>query len=371
MNENKNKAIKTEDNSLAKKNKKAKTAQLTHTPHVFGEDEDGGKKNFGKLIEMDLREYWKDEARNFTPWLSEKENLQQLGTAIGMDLELEGTEQLAGDHFTGDNFKVDIIARIINDDIEEDCFVVIENQLGKTDHDHLGKLLTYTAGRQAKAVVWIAKEIRSAHREALDWLNENIEKTAFFGLEIKVWKIKNSLPAPQFHLVAKPNEWAKSVRNPKVLSPTQKLQWELWSEWLGYMKGKKTNFTLGRNPQPGYFYSISVGKSGFHLALLLYKDRVGCELCVKPKRLSALSQLKKNKEAIEKELYLDESWIEWLGPPEREGGNIIQYKKADWQNKKERESLFEWFRDRASTFYKVFSKRLQNLDLEEDSSFVA
>ena len=82
MNENKNKAIKTEDNSLVEKNKEVKVAGLTQAPHVLGDSDDGGKKNFGKLTEMDLRKYWEDEARNFTPWLSEKENLQQLGTAI-------------------------------------------------------------------------------------------------------------------------------------------------------------------------------------------------------------------------------------------------------------------------------------------------
>ena len=146
--------------------------------------------------------FWEDEARQFTPWLALPENLKLLGDAIGIELEFEATESRVG------IFKADIVAK----EVGTDDRVIIENQLENTDHDHLGKLLTYAAGLGAKVVVWVAEKISDDHRRALDWLNEITgESFSFFALEIELWRINDSAPAPKFNLVCRPNDWAKSL----------------------------------------------------------------------------------------------------------------------------------------------------------------
>ncbi len=117
------------------------------------------------LESVDVRQVWPDESRDFTPWLAESENLTRLGDALGLTLEPRGTEQEVG------SFSADILCRRLDGGSDEESWVVIENQYGRTNHDHLGKLLTYTAGLKARTAVWIAEEFRDEHRAALDLLN--------------------------------------------------------------------------------------------------------------------------------------------------------------------------------------------------------
>lgn len=151
-----------------------------------------------KIERVELREVWPNEADDFTPWLAE--NLSQLGEALGLDLDIRGTEVPVG------SYSLDILAN----DIGSDRPVIIENQLEKTDHSHLGQILTYGAGHDADTIVWIAKEFSDEHRAALDYLNGRTgEDTKFFGVVVEVWKIDDSRPAVNFDLVATPNEWRK------------------------------------------------------------------------------------------------------------------------------------------------------------------
>lgn len=157
-------------------------------------------QKLGVRVEVELREVWPNEASDFTPWLAE--NITELGKALGLDLELQEREASVG------SYSLDILAR----DLGSGSLVVIENQLESTDHDHLGKLLTYAAWFDANVRVWIAKEFRDEHREALDSLNHRTgEDTQFFGIEVELWKIDNSRPAVNFNLVATPNEWLKQT----------------------------------------------------------------------------------------------------------------------------------------------------------------
>ena len=136
------------------------------------------------LEPVDLRTVWADEAQHFTPWLAESENLTRLGDALGLTLEPRGTEQAVG------SFSADILCRRLDGGSDEESWVVIENQYGRTNHDHLGKLLTYAAGLNARTVVWIAEEFRDEHRAALDLLNASTtEEYAYFGVEIELLKI--------------------------------------------------------------------------------------------------------------------------------------------------------------------------------------
>lgn len=154
----------------------------------------------GKKGKVNLREVWPNEATDFTPWLAE--NLSLLGETLGLDLELQTREAPVGE------FSLDILAR----EVGTDRPVVIENQLEDTDHGHLGQILTYASGYDASVIVWIAKSFRDEHRETLDWLNHRTgEDTEFFGIEIELWKIDDSKPAPNFKLVATPNQWSKQA----------------------------------------------------------------------------------------------------------------------------------------------------------------
>ena len=159
--------------------------------------------HLGRLKKVDLREFFKDEAKDFTPWLAEEENLELLGETLGLDIELEDTEGRIG------KFSADIVGL----DRSSNRIIIIENQLEKTNHDHLGKIITYGGGKNAGIVIWICKKIQQEHRKGLDYLNDiSTEDYSFFGIEMELWKIGQSEPAPKFNIVVSPNEWSKSVK---------------------------------------------------------------------------------------------------------------------------------------------------------------
>jgi hypothetical protein len=185
-------------------------------------DQEMGMANLpeiGKLERVDLRNIWGDEARNFTPWLATDEAIGLLSEVIGQrGLVVIGREVAVGP------YSADILAKVAGN---EDHKVVIENQLGKTDHDHLGKMITYAAGLGAKTLVWISDRFCEEHRAALDWLNQNtVDGLNFFGLEIHAYRIDGSRPAPQFSIISRPNSTSKAIRE-EVSSSERKSREEL------------------------------------------------------------------------------------------------------------------------------------------------
>jgi hypothetical protein len=166
-------------------------------------DEGKSAQVVGRLEPVPVRDVMPNEARDFTNWLAKPDNLELLSTAIGLTLEPLATEVAV------EEFSADLVCRAM----EDATVVLIQNQYGRTDHDHLGKILTYAGGLKASTMVWIAESIRPAHRAALDWLNEStVEGVNVFGIELEFLRIGNSLPAPRFNVVSKPNDWAKQVR---------------------------------------------------------------------------------------------------------------------------------------------------------------
>src|SRR5689334_13079677 len=188
---------------------------------------------FGKLEKVDPRSAWATEASHFTPWLAHPEHLRLLSEAIGIDLELEAQEKSVGP------FRADILCK----DTVTANWVLIENQLERTDHTHLGQLLTYAAGLDAVTIVWIASRFTEEHRAALDWLN-NATATGFnfFGLEIELWRIGDSPLAPKFNVISKPNDWSKSVREQATgaqagqMTEFQRLHLEFWTQFRKYLE---------------------------------------------------------------------------------------------------------------------------------------
>jgi hypothetical protein len=157
--------------------------------------------NLGVLRPVDLRTVWSHEANGFTPWLAD--NLARLGEALGLELEVTQREARIGD------FAVDLLCR----DLNSERPVVIENQLATTNHDHLGKLLTYAAGVDAGAVIWVVPEMRDEHRQALDWLNQHtVPGLAFYGVVVEAVQIDESRPAVTFRPVSFPKDFGKIQR---------------------------------------------------------------------------------------------------------------------------------------------------------------
>ena len=170
---------------------------------------------------MDIREVWEREDRDFTPWLAE--NLDRLSEVIGIPLEREGIEVPV------EQFSADILARNPNDG----SMVLIENQLESTDHMHLGQILTYLAGLEAKTVIWIAAGFEAAHLSAIRWLNEHTaDPFAFFGVQVGVVRIGDSQLAPVFDVLDRPNEWdrrVQEIRRQEGLTDRGRFNQEFWA----------------------------------------------------------------------------------------------------------------------------------------------
>ena len=176
--------------------------------------------SLGRLQRVALREAWPNEAQHFTPWLALPENITLLGEAIGIDLETHAEEQRVGP------FRADILCR----EVGTEAFVLIENQLERTDHSHLGQLLTYAAGLNTVTVVWVAEKFTDEHRAALDWLNQKTpDDIAFFGLEVELWKIGSSQMAPKFNVVCKPNVWTRQIAASTDNSELKQFCWDYWT----------------------------------------------------------------------------------------------------------------------------------------------
>ncbi len=211
--------------------------------------------DLGSIERIELREVWPHEAQDFTPWLAE--NLDKLGEALGLDLELNESEAPVGPFF------LDVLAH----DRSSDRPVIIENQLEATNHGHLGQLLTYAAGYDAGVIVWLTGDFQDEHRAALDWLNQRTrEDTAFFGVVVEAWKIDGSRPAPHFRLVAFPNDWRKqSARTDQSGSGKVSERGERYRSFFQSLIDtlrEEHRFTNARKGQPQSWYSFSSGTRG-------------------------------------------------------------------------------------------------------------
>src|SRR5258708_2074728 len=203
--------------------------------------------SLGKLQRVDPRAVWKQEAHDFTPWFAE--NIEMLGEVLGLELEVVHREADVGD------FSLDILAR----DLGRDRLVVIENQLEPTDHSHLGQLITYAAGLEASVVIWVSREFREEHRQALDWLNRGDGATTeYFGVVIELLQVDESKPAVNFRLVASPNNWSReSKRSPGIdeVSGKRSSYQEFFQLLIDELR-EKHRFTNAKAGQPQNWYSF-------------------------------------------------------------------------------------------------------------------
>lgn len=297
----------------------------------------------GKIKQIkDIRSVWHHEARDFSKWLALDENLGQLSDAIGIDIVLEEREAPVG------NFNVDLYAT------EEgtERRIIIENQLEDTNHDHLGKLITYASGKGAEVIVWIVKRARDEHRQAIEWLNQNTGvNIGFFLVEIELWQIDDSAIAPKFNVVERPNDWAKQMKNVDSLSETKQVQLHFWQQLSEFIKSNDSyakEFTP-RKAQPQHWYDLSVGSSSYHIGLTVntQKNRLGAEIYI-PDDKDKFAMFKEHAQEIENAVGEKIEWREAT-----KATRIIALHSCDISKKDQWDNAFSWLINKAIEFKKM------------------
>jgi hypothetical protein len=310
---------------------------------------------FGSLSPVGLRECWPDEARDLTPWLASDDGIALLGQTLGLSLVCEGTEVAAGP------FSADILAR----DLSSDALVVIENQLEKTDHDHFGKVLTYAAVLNASTVIWIAKKFTEEHRKAVEWLNELVseDELVLYGIELQVWKIGDSTPAPRLEVVCGPNQAvheANRVREAANASPTRQLQLEFWSAVRSQLE-QTDEFSSLRQPGPRNYFDIALGRSNVVLALNVntWDKLVHIQIYMGHRVAGRLLEgLQAERETIESELG---QALEWNPNPQKLDKVIRLVRPGDIDDREQWTELAGWFSEKAVAFQRTFGPRIRSL----------
>ena len=306
--------------------------------------------NLGKLKEIkDLRKVWPHEALDFTPWLAEDENLAQLADAVGLEITLDETESSVGD------FNVDIYATETGTDRK----IIIENQLEDTDHDHLGKLITYASGKSAEIIIWVVKRAREEHRAAIEWLNNHTdEDIEFFLVETKLYQIGDSDIAVKFEVVEKPNDWTKEIKRNISNSPTLQARYEYWLAFNDHAF-KNVAFAKAFNKRKAstdHWMTLSVGSSACYISLSQVRkyNQLVAEWYI-PDDKELYHKFYSKKDAIESEMGIQ---LEWNELPEKKASRILAYKEIDFEDKDHWPEQFEWLMDVALNMKKVFRKHL-------------
>jgi hypothetical protein len=307
----------------------------------------------GTIKAVDIRKIWQNEATDFTPWLAE--NIQKLGNSLGMDLELRSQEEPVG------TFSLDILAH----DIGRDRKAIIENQLERTDHDHLGKLLTYAAGLDAVVAIWLAKEFREEHRQVLDWLNQRTgEDVEFYAVVVEALQVDNSLPAIQFRPVAFPNDWRKRQNAPSTstgTSPRSEAYRSYFQTLIDVLRDQY-HFTGARKGQPNswYFFSSGIGGVAYGASFVI-GDRARVELYLDRdvdwnKHIFEL--LLESKGEIESEIGTS---LEWERLDHAKASRIALNRLGSIMNTNLLPEIRKWHIDNLLKFRDVFRPKLDNL----------
>jgi len=221
----------------------------------------------GKVSQVDIREVWPNEATSFTPWL--ESHPEELGELLGLELEFVREQGVGA-------FSLDLFGR----DINSERLIIVENQLERSDHTHLGQLLTYAGGLEPAYIVWIASEIRDEHKAALDWLNSvTNSETFFFGIEVKAIRIGGSEPAPMLDVVVQPNAWSKQGHDKRSLATDSERNQRFQGFWQELIDSLSQEFVgLKNKTAPGQqWISTSTGVSGVTLNLVFWAQGLRAE----------------------------------------------------------------------------------------------
>ena len=308
------------------------------------------KNNLGILETVPLRKIWAREPE-FSAWLSEPDNLNQLGNELGIDMLCEETEAGVGD------FSADILA------LEDggNRKIIIENQYGETDHKHLGQIITYASGRNAEVLIWVVEKARDEHRAAVQWLNENTaSEIGIFLVQIAVYKIGNSNPAPKFSVLESPNNWLKTTRRngSGTVSEGGQKRIDWWNYFMDYAM-KRDSFRKLFNRRKGTtdnWLVLPLGSSRYHISLTAKaKGTIGAEVYI-PDDKELFQHFLSHKDTIEKELGFQ---LDWQPLPGKSASRMEITKAGDFTDLENAAENFQWYCEKAEAFKKVFPKYLK------------
>ena len=304
----------------------------------------------GQLEEVDLRTVWSHETSDFTPWLAKEDNIAILADTLGLDgITVEETESSVGD------FKVDIYAS----ETGSDRTIVIENQIEDSNHDHLGKLLTYAAGKSANIIIWVVKKAREEHRAAIEWLNKHSdEDVGFYLCEIKLYRIGNSEPALKFDVIERPNNWSREVKNNDVKNETELQRYEYWTALMNYafQNEEFAKKFKRKSPTTRQSMGFAIGTSAccIDVRQVLRDNRISIGIYIfDDKKL--FNDILNNKEAIESEAQMS---FDWRLMPNKIASQIIIEKSVELTDRTQWNAQFDWIIDVMLRMKKTFTPYL-------------
>ena len=300
----------------------------------------------GRLEEIDVRKVWAHEQYDFSKWLSSEDNIKLLGDTLNLSLTDIETEKFVG------SYRCDIIGK---DELTGKT-VLIENQLESTNHDHLGKIITYASGLDASVVVWIVASVRDEHASAIEWINKNTtDDLSFFLIEVHAYKIGNSDTAPMFKIVEQPNDFskrAKTMAKAPEINESQTKRLEFWNKFNDYIDsvGKPIN---KHKATTDHWYTVAIGSSQCHISIELvnreHKIRVGLWI---PNNKELFDKLYNNKEQIEQSAGLSFGWDRLEGKK----ASVISTKinGLNFNHQENYPELMEWILQKVLLFKRVF-----------------
>jgi hypothetical protein len=308
--------------------------------------------DLGVLKSVSPRQKWTSEPADFTPWLSQ--NIEELNKALGIELEVENTEVGAGP------YSADILAK----DTGTDKYVIIENQLEKTNHDHLGKAITYASVLDASTIIWIATNFTEEHQKSLDWLNDHTtDEISFYGVQVELWQIDDSKVAVRFNVISKPNQAVRQAARTKTsddLSESKKFQFEFWTKFRDSLAKTKKIPSL-QTPRPQYWFSVSLGKSSIHISNTCNTNdnTVGVRIYISNRIADTMFPYLVGKQAeIEKEIGHP---LSWNPNPDTRDKIILLHLKTDLADPKKVEEAIAWLVEYTIKFRDTFSKLIKQI----------
>lgn len=301
-----------------------------------------------KQKQISPRKMWANEQYDFTPWLVE--HIEELGEKIGMELEVVGREVSVGP------YSADILAK----ETSTNNYVVIENQLEKTNHDHLGKSITYASALNAKTIVWIATDFTEEHKKAFDWLNDNTnEELAFWAIQLELWQISEDTASMRFNIVCTPSSNVKTIKSKtNSESETTQKQLEYWTMFRDKLMATK-KFSSLHTPRPQYWFDVALGRSGINLSNTcnVQKSVVGIRVYISSKVVDTyLPALEARKTEINKALGCEP---EWNPNPNAKDKTITLSFQTDLSDPEKTEESLEWMVKNTIVFWSVFSKEIK------------
>ena len=312
-------------------------------------------KKFGKLEKVDLRELWRGGIADFNLWLTEEDNIVELGQVTGMELQIQKQE------IKGGVSQADILCK----NLLTDQLVLIGNQLDRTDHTHLGKLLTGAAGMEAVTIIWIAKAFTEEHQAALNWLNEiNDQSVRFFGIELEAYKIGDSLPAPEFNIVVRPDSWIKTPKHSassQKLTDIELLQLEYWQELKSFMEANHSIVQLLGTP-PKSWFNVAKDKGKYFLSVNVNSQDSSLNIWLNIIGENAKEDFDKLCENAYKDSLIEVNQdLKWYKIRAKIGCTVTLKAYADFMERKDWMNQFAWFKENLEKFDKFFRPKIDEL----------